>query len=156
MVLTSLLGSVLGFGTSLAPAVMEFLQDGKDKKHELKLAETQLKLMDKQKQLNLAEAKVTAEMEVMLQELKNEGSSIREAHKPLQLTGITWVDALRSSVRPVVTYWFMGLYSYAKFTLYIESQPVWDEMDQALFATIISFWFGDRIRKYYQANKGRR
>ena len=38
----SLLGSVLGFGTSFLPKVMDFFQDKQDKKHELSLMEKQL------------------------------------------------------------------------------------------------------------------
>ena len=33
----SLLGSVLGFGTSFLPKVMDYFQDKQDKKHELSL-----------------------------------------------------------------------------------------------------------------------
>ena len=38
----SLLGSVLGFGTSFLPKVMDYFQDKQDKKHELSLMDKQL------------------------------------------------------------------------------------------------------------------
>ena len=38
----SLLGSVLGFGTSFLPKVMDYFQDRQDKAHELSLADKQL------------------------------------------------------------------------------------------------------------------
>ena len=38
----SLLGSVLGFGTSFLPKVMDYFQDKQDKAHELRLMDKQL------------------------------------------------------------------------------------------------------------------
>jgi len=149
MVLTTLIGSALGFGSSLAPSIMQFMQDGKDKKHELKSLEMQIALMDKKSEMVVEEAQVTGEMNAIALEIQAEIESIKGAHQPMQALGIGWVDALRGSVRPIVTYWFMGLYSYAKYSAYVNSEVVWGEMDQALFATILAFWFGDRIKKYY-------
>ena len=144
----SLLGSLLGFGTSIFPSILEFFQDSKEKKHELAAMEMQLKLMDKQTELNIKETRVNGEMEAMALELKAELASVKAAHQPQQMIGIGWVDALRGSVRPIITYWFMALYTYSKWTLYMAQEPVWSEYDLALFSTILSFWFGDRIRKY--------
>ena len=39
----SLLGSLLGFGTSFLPKVMEYFQDRSDKAHELKVMEVQIR-----------------------------------------------------------------------------------------------------------------
>ena len=39
----SLLGSLLGFGTSFLPKVMDFFQDKQDKKHELEVMEVQIR-----------------------------------------------------------------------------------------------------------------
>ncbi|HAI18752.1 MAG TPA: hypothetical protein DCM10_12370, partial [Xanthomarina gelatinilytica] len=39
----TLLGSVLGFGTSFLPKVMDYFQDRSDKKHELLVLELQMK-----------------------------------------------------------------------------------------------------------------
>jgi len=39
----SLLGSLLGFGTSFLPKVFEFFQDKSDKKHELAVMEVQIR-----------------------------------------------------------------------------------------------------------------
>lgn len=38
----SLLGSLLGFGTSFLPKIMDYFQDKQDKKHELQLMDKQL------------------------------------------------------------------------------------------------------------------
>lgn len=160
----TLLGSLLGFATSIFPSILDFFQDGKDKAHELASMEMQIKLMDKQTELNIKEAQVTGELNNIALELKAEIASVKAVHKPQQLTGITWVDALRGSVRPIVTYWFMCLYTFSKVAMFIGAledgitwtaagQQMFSEYDLALFATILSFWFGDRIRKYLRENR---
>ena len=149
----TLLGSLLGFGTSIFPTILEFFQDSKDKKHELASMQLQMQLMDRKSELTINEAQVTGELNNMALELQAEIASVKLAHVPQVTTGVVWVDALRGSVRPIVTYWFMGLYSFSKYNLHVNSLEVWTEYDLALLATILSFWFGDRIRKYINANR---
>ena len=68
-------------------------------------------------------------------------------------TGI--ISALQRSVRPVITYCFFGLFLAIEITLLREAlnsgmsvgeslNVLWDEDTKAIFAAIISFWFGSR------------
>ncbi len=69
---------------------------------------------------------------------------------------MAWVDALRASVRPIITYAFFLLFASVKGSaLYVlivvegillaEALPrIWDPETQALFAAAMSFWFGQR------------
>lgn len=71
-------------------------------------------------------------------------------------SGVAWVDALRASVRPTITYAFFLLFAGVKASaLYVliavegllltEALPrIWDPETEALFAATISFWFGSR------------
>tara|TARA_R110000851_G_C13101976_1_gene568675 strand:+ start:1489 stop:1917 length:429 start_codon:yes stop_codon:yes gene_type:complete len=133
-----IIGSLLGFGASAVPTLINYFQDSKDKKHELamhaKIAES-----------NIREAEITGELANLALDLKADMESTRAAHQPMQLTGINWVDALRGSVRPLVTYWFMALYSYSKYITYVQGGDMWTSFDQTLLATVISFWFGERL-----------
>ena len=66
-----------------------------------------------------------------------------------------WVDGLRASVRPLITYAFFILFAAVKGSgLYLlivveglliaEALPrIWDPETQALFAAVMSFWFGN-------------
>ena len=64
------------------------------------------------------------------------------------------MDALNGSVRPVLAYSFFFIYTYIKFLQYnliiisIDINDVfhilWSLEDQAIFASIISFYFGQR------------
>ena len=133
-----ILGSLLGFGASAVPTIISYFQDSKDKAHELALH-------DKIAASNVKEAQVTGELANLALELKADLASTNAAHQPMQLTGISRVDALRGSVRPLVTYWFMGLYSYSKYITYVQGGEMWTSFDQTLLATVISFWFGERL-----------
>lgn len=71
-------------------------------------------------------------------------------------TGSPWVEALQASVRPVITYAFFLVFAVVKVsalatllqtdgvTLAASLQATWDEETQALFAAVMSFWFGSR------------
>jgi len=73
-----------------------------------------------------------------------------------QKSGVAWVDALSTSVRPVITYWFMALYCGAKisgFAAAVNGGAVWSvafsyawtPADMALWAGILNFWFLGRV-----------
>ena len=71
-----------------------------------------------------------------------------------------FINALRGSVRPVITYVFFGLFVAIKVTALISLMDagndlgrslslIWDDATSGLFAAIISFWFGGRaVSKY--------
>lgn len=71
-------------------------------------------------------------------------------------SGVKWADALSTSVRPVITYWFMALYCAAKTAAFVAAVTagaglgiaivnVWTEADQALWAGVLNFWFLGRV-----------
>jgi hypothetical protein len=71
-----------------------------------------------------------------------------------------FINALRGSVRPVITYCFFALFVAIKVTAVIAIMNsgkdmgvalsiIWDESTAGLFAAIMSFWFGNRaVSKY--------
>jgi hypothetical protein len=140
----SLLGSLLGFGTSFLPKVFEFFQDKSDKKHELAVMEVQIR---QQKEL------ATQKLEAV-----NVDADIREIeslHRSMQPSGVKFIDGLRGSVRPVITYAFFGLFIFVEVSAYLAltaqgisaldaADATFDEDTRALFAAVISFWFGGR------------
>jgi hypothetical protein len=141
----SLLGSVLGFGTSFIPKVFDFFQDKNDKKHELAMMEVQIR---QQKELAVQKLDVI-----------NVEADIREVEaiqKSIQPSGVKWIDGLRGSVRPVITYCFFGLFIFVEVSAYLGLTAagvssldavnlVWSDEVMALFSAIIAFWFGGRL-----------
>ena len=70
-----------------------------------------------------------------------------------QSSGI--IAGLQKSVRPVITYAFFILFATIEIVLLMEAlekgtdfaeaiQLLWDDETKAIFAAIISFWFGSR------------
>ena len=123
---------------------MDFFQDRADKKHELAVMEVQIR-----QQKELADQKL---------EMVNVEADVREMeslHKSMQPTGVAFIDGLRGSVRPVITYAFFGLFIFVEVSAYLAltsqgvsgldaANAVWSEETSALFAAVISFWFGGR------------
>ncbi|MBT9168955.1 MAG: hypothetical protein DDT19_02307 [Syntrophomonadaceae bacterium] len=143
-----LIGAILGFLGSVAPQAMKMYQDKKDKEHELKILEMQMKAQAQGHVQRLEEVGIQADIEE---------SKALYKHAEVKLSGVKWVDAaltfLTSSVRPVITYSFFGLYAWVKIAMYVREGDIvkiWTEYDLALFSTIIAFWFGSRtMQRFY-------
>ncbi len=141
--MVTLLASIAGFITSIVPEILKFFRDKQDKIHELKIFEKQIEFSrESPGSRGVEEIYVTRDL--------IEQASLYSTYK----TGISWVDALNGSVRPVLAYSFFIMYGAIKFIQYsairanlkvIEDiEILWSVDDQAIFAGIISFYFGQR------------
>lgn len=139
----TLLASIAGFVSSLIPEIVKLFKDKNDKKHELEILNKQIELT----KMNLSEKVEEVRSSYDAAELANLYTTFK--------SGINWIDALNASVRPVMAYCFFGLYSLLKYLQYsavITStkgiveylEILWTTDDQAIFAGIISFYFGQR------------
>jgi len=142
----SILGSLLGFASSTVPAITDAFKDKADRKHEIEkmkvMAELRAKGFDHD--MKMYEAKGADDEHTRL---------IQHDISINQGTG--FIAGLQKSVRPVITYAFFGLFATIEITLLMEAlekgtefseaiQLLWDEDTKAIFAAIISFWFGSR------------
>jgi hypothetical protein len=134
----TLLGSLLGFGSSFLPKVMDFFQDKADKKHELEV-------MTRQAEIQLDRTAIDANI--------REIETIHEHDS--KLDGGGFINGVRASVRPVITYLFMSLFLGVEITTYYllvqngiapgdALVSIWDEQIMAMWASILAFWFGGR------------
>lgn len=151
----SLLGSLLGFGTSFLPKVLDVVKDGQEHKQKLEVMKLQMEMAEKGTTLKLRELDAEADIA--------EAKGIYEHDK--NLDGGSFVNGLRASVRPVITYAFFLLFIAVEVSLLvamlrdgtdlINALPVlWNDEVMAIFAAIISFWFGNRaVSKYYPKKK---
>lgn len=154
----TLLGSLLGFLTSIFPDALRFFQEKREHHHHLLVLEMQYKMLRLSQHLEFQKTIRTAEAAEDIQESK------RLAQSTIT-TNIRWLDALRGSVRPILTYIFFFLYVGVKWThlsylvplsqehnILLVLREIWHEEDQALFAAVMSFWFGHRaIRRLRQS-----
>lgn len=147
----TLLGSLLGFIGSLVPDILKFFREKSDRMHELKIMDRQMEVM-KIKHTHALE-------EIRHMQDVAETRALYQYPMPM---GVRWVDALSGSVRPVITYAFFILYWVVKLGHIIFLLPlvgkfdfallphIWHEEDQALFAAVMSFWFGQRALSKYR------
>ncbi len=142
----TLLGSLLGFLTSAVPSLIKLFQDKQDKKHELALLEKQAELNIKLGELKFEAAQLQTDTQV-LQMAYQFADPFKVSDRDIYKSFKSIVYLLTSSVRPVVTYLFLLGYLFFKWQLFIELKDyklIWTEDDMALFAGVISFWFGSR------------
>ena len=142
----TLLGSLLGFVSSAFPDLLKLWQEHQDRRYELAILDRQMEQMKLGHSQRLEEIAVEADI------AESQALYIHDS----QLFGVWWIDGLRASVRPVVTYAFFLLFTTVKTSaLYvliseegltmIQALPqIWDPETQALFAAVMSFWFGKR------------
>jgi hypothetical protein len=154
----TLVSTLLGFASGGLPRVLEFVQDRGDKKHELAL-------MAAQRERELALAKEGFIAQAAVEEIKTEQIAMQtQAQEKLAMWkhdmkiaegASTWVINLRASVRPVVTYLFVGMlitvncvgiwYAYSTGVPFNEAiDLIWSESETSILATIIAFWFGSQ------------
>lgn len=163
----SLLGGGLGGLLRFIPEILKLWTAAKDQAHEYKMTELQLKI--DQARASQAIDLVHAQGDVAAQagELQAYITALEEQSKK---TGVAWADALSASVRPVVTYWWMALFTLYKLVLivaatvefYIALKAVkslldlspalsvyadrlWSPQDAGILSMILGFWFVDRV-----------
>jgi len=130
-------GAVVGFASSVIPNIFRYVQDKSDKKHELAILEMQIK---SQKLGHLHK----------LEEINSKADSIESgAIYKTFYSGNRKLDSLNASVRPILAYAFFVLYVGAKIFYVLNTKEfyfsqLWSTIDNTIFLTIISFFYGQR------------
>ncbi len=152
----TLLSTALSFLMGGLPKILDFFQDKADKKHELELA-----AMQTERELKMMEAGYAAQAKVeeirtdqiAMQSYTQQMTALYDHDKSLNEGTSTWVKNLRASVRPIVTYLFVGLliivdivglyWAISTNVPFVEAiEYVFDEQEMNILASIIAFWFG--------------
>ena len=149
----TLLGSLLGFGSSFLPEVLNFFKAGQEHKQKMESMKLEMELMSKRSELQLS--------------LLDKQADIKETeglykHDSIDAGG--FVNALRGSVRPVITYAFFGLFVAVQVVIMVKVMDeggdwasavtlMWTPETSGLFAAIMSFWFGNRAVSKYLGTK---
>ncbi len=145
----TLLASIAGFISSIIPEIIKYFKDINDKKHELDILEKQIEYSKIERAGSLEEIHVSRDI--------LEHASLYSTYT----TEIKWVDMLNGSVRPILAYSFFLMYLWVKYLQYkaisasahlVEHLDIiWNVDDQAIFAGIISFYYGQRtFRKLWK------
>jgi hypothetical protein len=142
----ALLGGGLGAIARMAPEVLKFFDRKNERTHELALGDQQARLIELGNRGKLEQAQIEAQSHDLVAALEALRAGIAGQST---LTGVKWVDALSSSVRPVITYLFTGAYLYYKMIT-----GTWEPQDTAIFSGILNFWFMGRVFETVARTKG--
>ena len=152
----TLLSTALSFLMGGLPKILDFFQDKSDKAHELEMAR-----MQTERELQMLEKGYAAQAKV--EEIRTDQIAIQSQAQVMQAVyahdaslneGTSqWVKNLRASVRPVVTYVFVGLlvivdvasiwWAWSTAVPFVDAiAMIFDEQEMNILASIIAFWFG--------------
>ena len=142
----ALLSPLFGILGSLLPSIVRIFERKQEIKYEIELTKIKLDAAERQANLQFHVEEVKADSQLRQSALDHDKS----------LDGGKFINALRASIRPVVTYTFFFLFCAVKIAAaYVMIQQgmsmpemlnaVWDVETMSLFSTIIAFWFGSRV-----------
>jgi hypothetical protein len=154
MALEAILGSIVGGGLRMVPEILGYLDKKNERKHELALGDQQYRVAELQfrtqrelKDLDVEQSQFVSAMQALTEGIKAQAVT----------TGIKWVDAISSLVRPSITAWVFTLYSIVKLSALsvalrtveasVAVQSLWGPNDEAMLSAIIMFWFVGRVWK---------
>lgn len=151
--ITTLLGTLFGGLFRMMPEILKWLDRRDDRSHELSMFDKQLEA----DRLRGEQAQQLADTSVSAAEIQ----AIVEATKAQAMkSGVGWVDALNTLMRPLITFWWViVMYTaslVAQFMMLTHGgtdnaqaiMELWGVEEKTIVASIISFWFVDRsLRK---------
>ena len=150
-----ILGSLIGGAFRLAPEVLKWLDKKNERAHELAMFDRQCELEAQRGAQKLQEIGAQRDMAVDMGVMDAFKAAIDQQADMVKAAGKGWVASLSASVRPVVTYWVLFLWSFIHawfaFTAYAAGatpSEVFKTMMTADFAALvagtINYWFMDR------------
>jgi hypothetical protein len=134
----------------LAPEVIKGFDRKNERKHELAMMQVEIQIVEKrmEHEMRKVDAAMTmAEMDAISAAIKEQGQTAKAAGK--------FVAAMSALVRPLITYWFVLMYSSVKIvgmSLAIQDGGFWQDVlveswnseDMAILVMILTFWFVGR------------
>jgi hypothetical protein len=149
-----LLGSIFGGLFRMAPEVLKWLDKKNERSHELNMFKFQCDLEAQRGQQKLSEIGAQREAAIDTGVMNAFQSAIEQQTEMVKAAG-GWVASLSASVRPVVTYWILALWSFIhiwlSYNAWVSGMPpldVFKVMMSADFAALVSgtlnYWFLDR------------
>jgi hypothetical protein len=147
-------GSLLGGIFRLAPEVLKWIDKKDERAHELKMFEQQCALEAQRGQQKMSEIGAQREASIDAGVVSAFNSAVEQQTEMVKAAG-GWAASLSASVRPVVTYWILALWSFVHlwfaWNSYITGASpdvVFKMMMSADFAALVSgtlnYWFLDR------------
>lgn len=164
MVVETLVGGLVGGFFRCVPELLNFFDKKHERTHELSMQDKALEFQKLKGDQRVEEIETKGQQDWNVGALDALKEAIKSQTVEFKPTGIKWVDIMmallvfiNASVRPVITYWFFGLYLFAKLAMFasmwhsnqhdgiVMAKVLWAEGDQGLWAGILNFWFLGRV-----------
>lgn len=150
-------GSLLGGLFRLAPEVLKFFDKKNERQHEMAMFSRQCELEQLRGQQKLAEIGAERDRAIDTGVMDAFNAAINQQAQMAKAAG-GWAASLSASVRPVVTYWVILLWSFVHLWFAwnawlagAEPREVFNTMMTADFMALVSgtinYWFLDRTLK---------
>lgn len=150
-ILGGAVGGVFGGLLRLAPEVMKLWDRANERKHELAMADIEVRIAEKKIEFGMRQVDATVDVAHL-----NAISEAMKGQAAMAKAGGKVAAALSALVRPLVTYWFVALYSAVKIATmilaYMQSETwsevlvkAWTPDDMAILTGILAFWFVGRV-----------
>lgn len=148
------LGSLIGGIFRLAPEFLKWLDKKNERQHELAMFEKQCDLEKVRGEIKLQEIGAQRDLAVDSGVIDAFKSAIEQQTEMVKAAG-GWIASLSASVRPMVTYWVLAIWSFIHvwfaYNAWLRGMPpevVFKTMMTADFAALVSgtlnYWFLDR------------
>lgn len=149
-----LLGSIFGGVFRLAPEVLKWMDKKNEREHELNMFKFQCNLEAQRGAQKLAEIGAQREVAVDVGVMDAFNNAITQQAEMVKAAG-GWVASLSASVRPVVTYWVLFIWSFIHvwfaWNAWLAGAPATEVFKtmmtpdfSALLSGTINYWFLDR------------
>lgn len=149
--LETLFGGLLGGVFRIAPEILKWMDRKGERDHELQMLNAEMEFAKIKGEIAMKQT----EASMTISELDAVGKALQEQGETARAAG-QWVAALSALVRPLVTYWFVTLYSLVKIAMILvayEQNSNWKEVliqswtkdDMAMLLMILTFWFVGRV-----------
>jgi len=149
-----LLGSIFGGIFRMAPEILKYFDKANERKHELALFSRQCELEQMRGQQKLAEIGAQREAAIDVGVMDAFQSAIEQQATMVKAAG-GWVASLSASVRPMVTYWVLFVWSFIHvwfaYNAWLNGAPATEVFKtmmtpdfSALLSGTINYWFLDR------------
>jgi hypothetical protein len=147
----TLLGSLLGGVFRIVPEVMKLWDAKNEREHELAMLGKEMEFAQVKGEIAMREQETVLmgkELDAMTEALREQGETARASGQ--------FISAISAAVRPLVTYWFVTLYSIVKLASILMAVDAgaewkevlvssWTEDDMALLMMVLTFWFVGRV-----------
>ena len=147
----ALLSSFLGGALRIAPEILKHFDRKNERAHELAMLDGEKEFAKLQGEIHLRQAETALtgkEIDAMSVALREQGETARAAGR--------FVAALSALVRPVITYWFVALYSAVKIATIMQAYSAnadwqevlistWSAEDMSMLWMLLTFWFVGRV-----------